>query len=324
MSQESALTEARNLQASIQRHGAKCTIELTAGRAWAGDDWISTKHVIQNHHTAGSMNGLTPSYALCRNGRAGLPGPLCNGYGGRDFVYRIITMGLANHPGQGGPLNVAGFTIPKDSARPCVWGTEWEHNGTSPWPPAMIEFMARANAGILEWGGGTGHPLPVGRSIEHSTWATPAGRKIDRNGYTAARGQAEIRQFLSAAPAAPPGGFLVALSDQQQEQLFNAVMQLEPTGHQSRAADQNAEGQWVRHGGKDTTIGFVLNTSADVYHLVHRALPTLTGQVAGLTAALASLAAQMPQVDQAVVQAAVTDAVEKALEGFKLTLGPQG
>ena len=117
----------------------------------------------------------------------------CNGYGGRDHVYRIVTLGLANHPGAGGPLTVDGFTIPKDGARISVWGTEWEHNGTSPWPADMREFMGRANAALLEW-----MAVGLGRSIEHSTWATPAGRKIDRNGYTAARGQAEIAPFLTA------------------------------------------------------------------------------------------------------------------------------
>ncbi len=194
MSQEYALAEARRLQAIMTRRGVRCTVELMAGRPWSGDPWYSPKHALMNHHTAGSPNGLTPSYALCRNGRSDLPGPLCNGYGGRDHVYRIITLGLGNHPGPGGPLTLAGFTIPKDSARISCWGTEWEHNGTSPWPADMREFMGRANAALLEW-----RAIPLGRSHEHSTWATPAGRKIDRNTYTAARGQAEIAPFLTSS-----------------------------------------------------------------------------------------------------------------------------
>lgn len=197
MSRDTAVAEARRLQQIMAKHGVKCTIELKAGRPWSGDDWYSKKSVLMNHHTAGSMNGLTPSYALCRNGRSGLPGPLCNGYGGRDFVYRIITMGLGNHPGAGGPLNVAGFRIPKDSARITAWGTEWEHDGRSPWPPEMQEFMGRANAALIEWMG-----VPVERSIEHSTWAS--GRKIDRNGYDPARGQEEIRRFSGAEGSTPP------------------------------------------------------------------------------------------------------------------------
>lgn len=199
MSRDTAVAEALRLQSIMRAHKVVCTVELTAGRAWSGDQWYSRKQVLFNHHTAGSMRGLTPSYALCRNGRparpgaAALPGPLCNGYGGRDHVYRIITLGLGNHPGQGGPLSVAGFTVPADSARISAWGTEWEHDGVSPWPEDMCEFMARSNAALLEW-----LAIPVGRSVEHSTWAPT--RKIDRNGYSAARGQREIKAHLSTGP----------------------------------------------------------------------------------------------------------------------------
>lgn len=230
MSQEYAVAEARRLQAIMTRRGVRCTVELMAGRPWSGDPWYSPKHALMNHHTAGSPNGLTPSYALCRNGRAAtstaaaLPGPLCNGYGGRDHVYRIITLGLGNHPGPGGPLTVAGFTIPKDSARISCWGTEWEHNGTSPWPADMREFMGRANAALLEW-----RAIPLGRSHEHSTWAMPTGRKIDRNTYTAARGQAEIAPFLMSGE----DDDMSAKAEQQIDWLFQEFSRQypNPMGH---------------------------------------------------------------------------------------------
>lgn len=176
----------------MERHGVRCSIELQVGRPWSGDAWYSRKHVLVNHHTAGSRTGLTPSLALVKRGRgADLPGPLCNGYGGRDFIYRVITMGLANHPGAGGPITVDGFTIPKDSARISGWGTEWEHDGVSAWPADMREFMGRANAALVEF-----WELRRTRSIEHSTWAPR--RKIDRNGYTARSGQDEIARWQSA------------------------------------------------------------------------------------------------------------------------------
>jgi hypothetical protein len=194
--QATALAEAKKLKAIMARHGVQCSIELQVGRPWAGDDWYSRKYVLVNHHTAGSKTGNTPSLALVKRGRgADLPGPLCNGYGGRDFVYRIECMGLANHPGAGGPLTVAGFAIPKDSARISTWGTEWEHDGVSAWDPHMQEFMGRSNAALCEYLG-----IKPERSIEHKTWA-PA-RKIDRNRYTAATGQQEIRTWAGAVAAA--------------------------------------------------------------------------------------------------------------------------
>lgn len=188
----SASAEAAKLKGVMARHGVQCSIELQIGRPWSGDDWYSAKSVLMNHHTAGSTTGLTPSLGLVKRGRGdALPGPLCNGYGGRDHVYRIITMGLANHPGAGGPITVAGFRIPKDSARISSWGTEWEHDGVSAWPADMQEFMGRSNAALCEFWG-----IPAARSIEHKTWA-PA-RKIDRNRYSAEIGQAEIRKWAAS------------------------------------------------------------------------------------------------------------------------------
>jgi hypothetical protein len=188
----SASAEAAKLKAIMAKHGVQCSIELQIGRPWAGDQWYSAKHVLMNHHTAGSNDGDTPSLGLVKKGRgADLPGPLCNGYGGRDLIYRVICMGLANHPGAGGPLTVAGFTLPKDSARISSWGTEWEHDGVSEWRADMQEFMGRSNAAICEYLG-----ISASRSIEHKTWAPT--RKIDRNTYTAATGQAEIRRWDQA------------------------------------------------------------------------------------------------------------------------------
>ncbi len=213
MSQDSATAEARKLQAIMQKHGVVCTVELKAGRTWSGDPWYSHKYVVMNHHTAGASTGLTPSYALCRNGRTDLPGPLCNGYGGRDFVYRIVTMGLANHPGTGGPLTLDSFTIPADSARITAWGTEWEHNGTSPWPADMAAFMARANAALDEY-----HGVGVGRQCEHSTWTI---RKIDRNGYTAHRGRDEIQSYLGRLAPTPEDD--MPLTDDDIQRVARAV-----------------------------------------------------------------------------------------------------
>ncbi len=191
---DTALAQARQLKATLERHGVRASIELQIGRPWTGDDWYSRKHVLVNHHTAGATSGNTPSLALVKRGRGtDLPGPLCNGYGGRDGIYRIICMGLANHPGAGGPITLDGFTIPRDSARISSWGTEWEHDGISPWPDQMREFMGRSNAAICEW-----LDIPVGRSIEHSTWAPR--RKIDRNTYSAADGQREITRWAAAGP----------------------------------------------------------------------------------------------------------------------------
>jgi hypothetical protein len=194
VTEDRARAEAADLKALMTKHGVRCSIELQVGRPnISGSDWFTRKVVSMNHHTAGPETGLTPTLALVKRGRSDLPGPLANGYGGRDHVYRIITMGLANHPGEGGPLTVAGFTIPKDSARISCWGTEWEHNGTDPWPPDMRDFMTRSNAALLEW-----MDRPALASVEHKTWAPT--RKIDRNRYSqdGTTGQVDVRTYLES------------------------------------------------------------------------------------------------------------------------------
>lgn len=201
MSQERALAEARRLADAIRARGVTVSIELQTGAngAWMVD---RTKVAILSHHTASRRSqGLTPCLGIVKRGRSDVPGPLANGYGGWDLVYRIITMGIANHSGAGGPLTIAGVTIPQDNGRWYMWGTEFEGGlDAADFTPAYREFMARANAGILDYLG-----LPVARAAEHKTWAPK--RKIDRLGYTAASGQQEIVTLGgkpgAIAPAAP-------------------------------------------------------------------------------------------------------------------------
>lgn len=211
MSRETALGKARQLKQVLLQHGVpEVSIELMQGRPLpdGGDRWDSLRIVANFAHHIGSEFGpnLTPGLAGVKRGRPAepgleaIPGPLANGYGGWDLCYRIITFGYANHPGKGGPLEVNGFRIPKDSARPYTWGTEWEGGlAAADWDRTlrnprtgdrmtMREFMGRAHAAIQSHFG-----LPRDAHLEHKTWAP--GRKPDRLGYTRDSGIDEIRRF---------------------------------------------------------------------------------------------------------------------------------
>lgn len=64
------------------------------------------------HWTAGSPNGVFPSFDILVRGRTGLPGPLCNlaqsrEPSGLDKIY-VIAAGKANHAGEGGWNGVTG------------------------------------------------------------------------------------------------------------------------------------------------------------------------------------------------------------------------
>jgi hypothetical protein len=223
VSQATALQKAQAFKTVLQQHGVpEVSIELLEGRPVSGDRWDSLQVVTNfDHHVDSrySPSSLTPVLSLCKKGRSDLPGPLCNGYGGWDLCYRIITFGLANHPGEGGPISVpktggGSYRIPQDSARKYAWGTEFEGGDVeSDWDRVLKnprtgkqmtfrEFMGRVGAAVQDYFG-----LPRGAHLEHLTWAP--GRKVDRLHYTQAKGVTEIQKYSSVIttpkpPSKPP------------------------------------------------------------------------------------------------------------------------
>ena len=197
---DEALAQARQLQAAIRARGVECLIDLRTGASSSG--WANPKSnwrgVLGHHIVSRRAHGATRFYQLCRDGRVDVPGPLCNGYMGWDGVYRIITMGIANHSGKGGPLTLNGKTIPKDNGRYYLWGTEFEGGmEADEWTPDFHDKMARAHAGVLDW-----LKLPTNAHAEHKTWAP--GRKNDRLGYSAELGRARIAQVRNESAVVAP------------------------------------------------------------------------------------------------------------------------
>lgn len=212
--QPTALARAQVIRTALLDHGVpQVSIELQVGRptygSYGGDDWNACKPVaVFAHHTVSgySASSLTPVLWLCKAGRSDVPGPLCNGYGGWDLCYRIVTTGMANHPGEGGPYTVqtprGAFTMPLDSARAWAWGTEYEGGlSGADWdrmltnPPTskkmtFREFMGRSEAGLLQV-----HGLDARAHLEHKTWAPT--RKIDRLNYTTDSGRAEATRYAN-------------------------------------------------------------------------------------------------------------------------------
>jgi len=198
------------------------SIELLDGRPGTGDTWnLCRPYSVISHHIASNPTPTnpTPGLSLVKRGRSDLPGPLANGTAGVDLVYRIICMGMANHPGEGGPWTVSGpmgsYTIPRDVARPYAWGTEFEGgfsdavwdrtytNARTGKSMTFREFMGRVNAGLTRaiWlingkgkdPGAAGERDLSGYHGEHKTWAP--GRKPDRLNYSTDSGRAEVRKY---------------------------------------------------------------------------------------------------------------------------------
>lgn len=220
----SAVAEARKLKEALLDNGVPMvSIEVMRGRPSEYGVWNS-QFVVSDfaHHIVSrySPSNKTPALALVKRGRSDLPGPLCNGYGGFDLIARIITLGWANHPGEGGPMRVPSgsakprsYVIPRDSARRYAFGWEfegglveadWDREYTARNGKKMNfhEFMARCLNGTQQM-----YDLPFGAHAEHKTWAPT--RKTDRMGYTKDSAIAKMRKYkgpyLSPVAIMPSG-----------------------------------------------------------------------------------------------------------------------
>ncbi len=195
-SYDTAVGAAQILKGYLEKHGVRVSVELQNG-ARAKYGWYNPLHFAElSHHTATRRSmGSTPALYVVKRGRSDVPGPLANGYMGFDLVYRIITMGVANHSGKGGPLSFGGRVIPRDLGAYYMWGTEYEGGlDINDFTPSYRHAMGAANAGICEYLAARNAFLldsPYVLHAEHSTWAP--FRKIDRLEYDRAKGIDEIK-----------------------------------------------------------------------------------------------------------------------------------
>jgi hypothetical protein len=108
-----------------------------------------------------------PSLAIVRDGRAGLPGPLCNlGFGRTATVY-VVGAGLAYHAGEGYWPGVGA------DGNGNFLGIEAEEGGDGDWTDAMLDGYPRLCAAL-----GVHYGYPVGMNIGHNEWAGPRKRDI--------------------------------------------------------------------------------------------------------------------------------------------------
>lgn len=142
------------------------TVVVDKGWESRGSTRFNPKGVVA-HHTASAPGRNIPSLRICREGRPGLSGPLCQVLIARDGTVHVIAAGRANHAGRGRWKSMLGNTT--------ALGIEAENNGVGePWPDAQKEAFARACAAVVDH---------LGRNAAHvgghKEFAWPSGRKID-------------------------------------------------------------------------------------------------------------------------------------------------
>jgi hypothetical protein len=277
-----------NDMATVLRSGGSVVEEVPG---WVGRNHGQLTQVdcIVIHHTAtpASASGDYPSLTVVRDGRSGLAGPLAQLGAGRSGKIYVISNGVAWH---------AGTTLQTWMDNQHSIGIEVESPGTGAvWPDAQVQGVARAVAALCKRYG-----VPASRVLGHKEICSPVGRKIDPVGIPGDMPafRSLVQQYINGSR----GGFLMALTDQQQTDLYNAVdgMNRRILGFlRQRWYVVNADGtlSQVAQGTANAVPATALDT-LDGNYLVGL-LSELSGAVETLTAkvdALASARAVTPKV----------------------------
>lgn len=133
------------------------------------------------HHTATNRaryaESAAPTLIMCIQGRADLPGPLCNIVFGRDGTVYLVAAGVANHAG-------AGYApgIPADMGNHYLIGIEMESSGVAPWDWTADQIRVAPHLGAalerayLSW-------LPEAERLQLGHMEYSSQGKIDPAGW---------------------------------------------------------------------------------------------------------------------------------------------
>jgi nucleoid-associated protein YgaU len=157
-------------------------------------------HGVMIHHTV--TKGTAGTVAICQDGYASLPGPLCHGVIAKDGRVHLVGYGRANHAGLGDDDVLA--AVVAERALPAAneadtdgnrhfYGFECENlgDGKDPWPAVQLEAIEKAAAAICRY-----HHWGAGSVIGHLEWQPG---KIDPRGFRMASMRGRIEDRLAPA-----------------------------------------------------------------------------------------------------------------------------
>ncbi|MFJ9020812.1 N-acetylmuramoyl-L-alanine amidase [Streptomyces sp. NPDC102259] len=158
------------------------------------------------HHTVTS--GTANSVAICRDGYAGLPGPLCHGVIDKQGTVHLVGWGRTNHAGSGDG-DVLQAVIAERATLPAPNENDTDGNvhfygfecinlgdGIDPWPAVQLEAMVRASAALCR-----AHGWSAASVIGHKEWTNT---KTDPRGFAMADFRARVAARLAKAPSTTP------------------------------------------------------------------------------------------------------------------------
>ena len=155
------------------------------------------------HHTASGLGKDAPSLKVVTNGRADLPGPLCQVLITRSNICIVIASGRANHAGTGA---WNGLT---DRGNSTKYGIEVEntgYNSSEPWRLDQLFVLGKATAALIGY-----DPSRVAECCMHKEYTS---RKIDMHTVSGADMRTITQEFcrqwhegqVPPPPLPPPPG----------------------------------------------------------------------------------------------------------------------
>ncbi|MFC8583281.1 N-acetylmuramoyl-L-alanine amidase [Streptomyces sp. NPDC057217] len=218
----------------VEHPGWRTHTRTSSGRPWG------PVHGVVIHHTV--SKGTEVTVRICRDGYAGLPGPLCHGVIAKDGTIHLVGYGRTNHAGGGDPDVLEAVTDESYGARPpaptvgnkdgtdgnrAFYGFECENlgDGVDPWPKVQLEAIERASAAVCR-AHGWSHQSVIG----HLEWSDD---KSDPRGFTMPSMRDRVRARLGKTPGTPAPTTpkptpeedpVMALSDKDVDRVALAVL----------------------------------------------------------------------------------------------------
>lgn len=152
--------------ATVARRTGYPVVEVSGWKSRGSSSYNKPKSIIVHHTASGARSGNAASLGVVRNGRPGLPGPLCQILLARNGTIYIVASGRANHAGR---VNASKYSNSNSI------GIEAENNGIGePWSDKQMDSYAKLCRELCDHYG-----IPISNVRGHKEVCSPRGRKID-------------------------------------------------------------------------------------------------------------------------------------------------
>ncbi|MEU1088985.1 N-acetylmuramoyl-L-alanine amidase [Streptomyces sp. NPDC005892] len=267
------------------------------------------------HHTV--TKGTATTVALCRDGHADLPGPLCHGVIAKDGAVHLVGWGRTNHAGGGDGAVLAQVTAESYDVRPtpptkgnsngsdgnhAFYGWECENlgDGKDPWPAVQYDAIVRVQAALIrahrtkgdDWG------TDAKSIIGHLEWSND---KVDPRGFPMPQLRTDVAERL-----AHPANWNPTTSEEDdpmagitKQDIYDAVWLTDKVPAPADAANAKTNKSWAAQ-----------SVLTDLHARVRRMDATTTAQAAAIKALAGQLGAG---ADTATIVTAVETAIRDAV-----------